>query len=192
MTKKNLSQSSQISDEVNNISKRTESKFRIIRVIGRRVGSILGANNFVHSLGLVQKTLSNSVPRTTALWNRLTDKQEKLTELNEIRSDSERFWASMEYHRIDSAILESMVTTTKRNFDLYMIILICSILLGIVSLISFPTANLLNGLVRFVVVPFLLALIFKHAFANWIFRHRTLSTPREYFRANDRWPKSTS
>ena len=192
MTKKNLSQSSQNSDEVNNISKRTKSKFRIIRVIGRRVGSILGANNFVHSLGLVQKTLSNSVPRTTALWNRLTDKQEKLTELNEIRSDSERFWASMEYHLIDSAILETMVTTTKRNFDLYMIILICSILLGIVSLISFPTANLLNGLVRFVVVPFLLALIFKHAFANWIFRHRRLSTPREYFRANDRWPRSTS
>ena len=76
--------------------KREKSKFRIIRVIGRRVGSILGANNFVHSVGLVQQTLSNSVPRTRALWNKLIDKQEKLTEFNEIRSDSDRFWASME------------------------------------------------------------------------------------------------
>ena len=192
MKKTNLNHSSQLCDEVNSISKRPKSKFKFIWVIGRRVGSILGANNFIYSVGLVQQTLSNSVPRTTALWNRLTDKQEKLTELNEIRSDTDRFWASMEYHQIDSAILETMVTTTKRNFDLYMIILICSILLGIVSLISFPTANLLNGLVRFVVVPFLLALIFKHAFANWIFRHQTLSTPREFFRANDRWPRSTS
>ena len=192
MKKKNIYQSTQICDKVNSNLKGSKSKFKLMRIVGRRVGSILGTNNFIHSVSVVQQTLVNSVPRTRALWIRFTDKQEEMTVLTDIQSDTDRFWASMEYHKIDSAMLETMVTTTKRNFDLYVVILICSVSLGIISLISFPTVNPLNGLIRFVVVPFLGALIFKHAFANWIFRNRTLSTPSKYLRANDKWPRIKS
>ena len=192
MKKFNFSQSPQLHNKVNGNPKESQSKLRKIWYIGRRVGNLLGANNFLNSVSLVRQTFNGSVPRITALWNRISDKPTRSTIPSGIQSNSDRFLASMKHHRIDATMLETMIATTKRNFDLYVCILICSIILGCVSLITFPPNNLLNGMIRFLVVPFLGALVFKHAYSNWIFRNRVLATPSTFLRANDKWPRLKS
>ncbi len=194
MTRKSLNRVSE--SQIRNLAikeqQRSKPNFSVFSKIFGGIGSVLGVSSFVTSASYAQKTCTGSVNRVISLWSAITDKSEKIFDQDKsvTISDLDQFTTAMKYYQVNDSLLEMMVINTRRNFVLYVIILFCSTILGIFSLISYPPDHLFNGVVRFLPIPFLCSLIFKHAYSNWIFRNQLLGTPLAFLRAGDRWPRT--
>ena len=193
MTRKSLNKvsESQVKSLTIKEQQRSKPNFSVFSKIFGRIGSVLGVSSFVTSANYAQKTCTGSVNRVISLWSAISDKSEKIFdhEKSVTISDLDQFAAAMKVYQVNDTELGMMVINTRQNFVLYVIILICSTILGIFSLISYPPDHLFYGVIRFLPIPFLCSLIFKHAYSNWIFRNQILGTPLTFLRAGDRWPR---
>ena len=194
MSSKNLdsNQSSLTKNEFSTNTGKSFRKFKIVDNIRNRVGTLVGLNSVLNSVKSVRQTYSSSLSRTFRLWGGVSEQPEKLISQNSVKSDTNQFFTLMKQYQVDVTKLDTMVVNTKRNFNLYVIIFCCSIIFGAMSIIMFPPNHLLNGLIRFIAVPLLGALMFKHAYSNWLFRNRKICSPFAFLCSKDRWPKSSN
>lgn len=155
-----------------------------------KAGWFTGASAIKRSLGHVPSTISGSADRLGGMMSGLVNSQTNIPSLNgEYDSAREKFDASMRLHKVNQYRLKEMIRNTKRNSDLFLLLFVASVLLGIASLVFYPPSLSFGWFPRFIPAPILGALLFKHAYSNWMFRNRVLAGPVSFLRSGDIWPK---
>ena len=150
---------------------------------------IAGTRSFSKAIGNVYSTARGSSARIGNLVSSLFARDAEFPSVHPTGNDSERFAASANFHHVSQDRLNRMIRITKRNFNLYFWLVIVATTIGAISLYLYPPTSATAGLFRFVTIPVLGALTFKHAYSNWLFRNRRLASPLVYFKSGDIWPK---
>jgi hypothetical protein len=156
-----------------------------------KIGSLTGfsaASRAVKGLG---DNLANSTQHLGTLLEGITAREE-LPSLPEdmLNSDDEvRFEAS----RRQQGLTETMIPISMRNtyWSVYLFgisSILYVVMVGYWDIVN-PPKDVVAFIVRFGFLPLLLALCFKHAYTNWILRHRVLpKTPLKFLQSLDFLP----
>jgi hypothetical protein len=104
-------------------------------------------------------------------------------------SASERFVRSMELHSKSERDLAIMIRNTCWTAWLYLALSVAYVGVIIVWFTLAPSTDPFMIMVRMGILPFLLALLFKHSYTNWMFRARRLAGPLAFVRSGDLLPK---
>ncbi|MTH95299.1 hypothetical protein [Roseibium sp. RKSG952] len=157
--------------------------------LGSAVGEVTGGSVVSRSVRHISGTIGGSSNRLGGMVSDLLNDDLASPSLGQGGTDEQRFAAAMRLHRVTEKSLNDRIRNTKRNFNLYFVVFAISVLAGLFSIFIFPPASAFSVIIRFIATPILLALVFKHAYTNWMFRKRRLSSPLAYFSSGDLWPK---
>ncbi|WP_327210808.1 hypothetical protein [Rhizobium leguminosarum] len=156
-----------------------------------KIGSLTGFSAASRAMKGLGDNLANSTQHLGGLLEGMTAR-EQLPSLPEdiIAADDEvRFEAS----RRQQGLTETKIAIALRNTFWSVYLFGFSSALYVVMMaywdIVSPPKDIVAFVVRFGFLPFLLALCFKHAYTNWILRHRVLpKTPLKFLRSLDFLP----
>lgn len=154
-----------------------------------KIGSLTGFSAAKRSLSTVGNTISDSSSRLSGMYESLTAPSSVPELEDDSGSADERFIRSMELHGKSAKDIEIMVRNTYWTSLLYVGLLV--VYLGIVAVwfVIAPTTAPLMIMVRMGIIPLLLALLFKHSYANWMFRKRLLAGPMVYLTSGNILPQ---
>jgi hypothetical protein len=103
-----------------------------------------------------------------------------LPELEPGGTAQERFEESMILHGKKPSDLPIILRNTFYSTIMYGILSVAYIAIVLFSLWSYPPHDIVAVLIRLGAFPIIAALLFKHAFTNWIVRERRLGTATEF------------
>lgn len=152
-----------------------------------KVGAILGLGIAARAVGSVGNSLVASSGRLSSLFSSLLA-TEDVPEIQEA-DPKRRFAASMNLLRKTDRDLAIGIRNTFWSFWLYVSLLsLLGVILGY-SFIVWPAKDLIAVGQRVGLVPFLLAMVLKHGYTNWMFRTRSYGSLGAYAMSFDWAPK---
>lgn len=152
-----------------------------------KVGSVLGLGLAMRQVGRLGDAMVESTSRLNGLWAS-TLASEDLPETLE-DDPKARFELSIETLGVSERSISIGIRNTFWGFWLYTALIGVFGAIATVSFVLWPAHNILVALARVGLLPFLMAMAFKHGYTNWMFRVRGYFPIYRYFTSGDFLPK---
>lgn len=152
-----------------------------------KIGSLLGVGIAVRSIGSVGRSLVGSSSRLSSLFTAALAQDN----VPEVLTDDprERFQLSMEVNGKTDRDIQIGIRNTFWSFWLYASLIIFLGLILAYSMYAWPPRDLMQVFQRVGLLPFLLAMLVKHGYTNWMFTNRSYASIFTYFKSFDFLPK---
>lgn len=154
-----------------------------------KFGYLTGYTAGKRAVGSIGTNIGESTSRIGGMIRGLFPASDNLPSLPEGGEAAERFEKSMQLHGVDSDGLSVIQLNTYRATLLYVGLGLVFVIAVAISLVSYPGGSPFANVVRFGPFPLIIALIYKHAYTNWIVRHRKLMGPIAFLLSGDYMPK---
>jgi hypothetical protein len=156
-----------------------------------KVGFLTGFAAFRRMGGSMGSNISESMSRTSGLFNSVRNNGNNIPELPQHLAGldpKKRFIAAAKLHGHGHEEIQALINTTYRSFYLYLGIGVFGLSYVAVDLIVRPQSDLLGVIARFAVIALSFLLAFRASHTNYIGRQRALVKPMEFIRAKDYLP----
>lgn len=152
-----------------------------------KLGYLTGYSVLKRSIGTVGSSLNDASDRLSMLMTSLTA-AEPLQELEDGGTPRERFVASMKLHGKTPRDLSVILRNTYYSTLMYGCLALAYAVVIAWSLLAYPPHDLFRAMIRIGPLPMILALLFKHAFTNWIVREQSLGSASQFLFSGKLWP----
>lgn len=159
-----------------------------------KVGYVTGLSSIGNIAGNVVKGVSQSFGRTALTFKLITksDNLESLPDVDEDNYDGAlRFRAAMQLHKVSKVGIERALVNTRRSFLFYSALTIALVAWFVVDLFLKENMAITTIVLHIAPMPVSIALAFKAAFTNWMFRVERLEKPSVYLNSGDWLPKAS-
>lgn len=154
-----------------------------------KIGAVTGFSSARRSIASMGKTVAESSDRLGTLFESMTAGEAVLELEDADGTASQRFTRSMELHGRSERDLAIMVRNTCWTSWLYLALTLAYVGVIVAWFTIAPTRDPFMILVRMGILPFLLALLFKHSYTNWMLRSRQLAGPLAFITSGNFVPK---